>query len=357
MSEASTSSLRATGLRATGAALLAAALLAFTAGVQAAPPPSGQARITPHPQRVTVAKAYNVGGALALGNDVGYQFLTTQGPVRLDIGQITNESTNTTSGSVRAGVFVTADPGATGTYFVVASTDLGVLAPGASFGPLSHTVPYAPPPDGTYYVHMGVFEYEPATCTNATGYCLDDFVSFTNLVQVVNGQIYDAGPPAPTTATAVEYFHTGFQHYFMTSFADEIALLDAGRFQGWVRTGRTFKVFVTNQGNQSGVCRFFSTSFAPKSSHFYTPFADECTTVRANPDWQFEAIAFYVDFPTFNGSCPAGETPLYRLYNNGAGGAPNHRYTVDLDVRLAMINQGWTPEGYGPLGAIACVPL
>ena len=63
MSEASTSSLRATGLRATGAALLAAALLAFTAGVQAAPPPSGQARITPHPQRVTVAKAYNVGGA------------------------------------------------------------------------------------------------------------------------------------------------------------------------------------------------------------------------------------------------------------------------------------------------------
>jgi hypothetical protein len=345
-----------------GAALVALCTAAFVALASSAPAqasaaPSGRATVAANPQRVTLAKAYNVGGALALREDVGYSFVTTQGPVRLDVGQVTNESTNTTSGSVRIGLFVTTDPTPSGTYYTIAYSDLGVLGPGASFGPLSHTVPYAPPPDGTYYVHLGAFEYEPGTCTNASVYCLDDFVTFQNRVQVVNGQISDAGPPQPSTASAVEYYHARFGHYFLTTFADEIALLDAGAFEGWIRTGRSFKVWATNQGNMSGVCRFFSTSFAPKSSHFYTPFADECTTVRANPDWQFEAIAFYVDFATFNGACAAGTTPLYRLYNNGQGGAPNHRYTVDVGVRQDMINQGWVPEGYGPLGAIACVPL
>jgi hypothetical protein len=51
-----------------------------------------------------------------------------------------------------------------------------------------------------------------------------------------------------------------------------------------------------------------------------------------------------------------GTQPLYRLYNNGQGGAPNHRYTTRIDVRQQMITQGWVSEGYGPLGAIACVP-
>jgi hypothetical protein len=258
---------------------------------------------------------------------------------------------------VRIGLFLTVEPSPVATYYTVASTDLGVLAPGSFFGPFTHTVPYSPPPDGTYYVHLGAFEFEPGTCTAASGFCLDDFVTFANQVLVVNGQIFDAGPTPPPTTVAVEYFHTGFNHYFLTTFDQEIALLDAGHFQGWVRTGRSFRVWTTNEGDKTGVCRFFSTSFAPKSSHFYTPFEDECATVQGNPDWQFEAIAFYASFPTFSGACAAGTTPLFRLYNEGLGGAPNHRYTIDSGVRQAMISQGWTPEGYGPLGAIACVPL
>ena len=48
--------------------------------------------------------------------------------------------------------------------------------------------------------------------------------------------------------------------------------------------------------------------------------------------------------------------PLYRLYNDGQGGAPNHRYTTSPTVRAAMMGRGWTPEGMGSLGVIACVP-
>jgi hypothetical protein len=47
---------------------------------------------------------------------------------------------------------------------------------------------------------------------------------------------------------------------------------------------------------------------------------------------------------------------VYRLYNDGQGGAPNHRYTTDFAVRAQMIAHGWVPEGYGDLGVIMCSP-
>ena len=57
-----------------------------------------------------------------------------------------------------------------------------------------------------------------------------------------------------------------------------------------------------------------------------------------------------------DGSCPDNTLAVYRLYNNGQGGAPNHRYTTDVTIRMQMIAQGWIPEGYGPLGVIMCSP-
>jgi hypothetical protein len=69
--------------------------------------------------------------------------------------------------------------------------------------------------------------------------------------------------------------------------------------------------------------------FAPKSSHFYTPSASECALVKTNPDWLFEAEVFNVAPASIvDGSCPANTLPVYRLYNNGQGAAPNHRYTT-----------------------------
>jgi hypothetical protein len=47
---------------------------------------------------------------------------------------------------------------------------------------------------------------------------------------------------------------------------------------------------------------------------------------------------------------------LYRLYNNGMGGAPNHRYTTSLATFNQMRAAGWIFEGNGLTGAFACVP-
>ncbi|MFO1303105.1 MAG: choice-of-anchor D domain-containing protein [Burkholderiales bacterium] len=167
------------------------------------------------------------------------------------------------------------------------------------------------------------------------------------------------GGGLPPTAIAVEYYHAAFDHYFVTAIADEITKLDNGTFVGWARTGKQFKVYTATGTSLSGVCRFFSTSFNPKSSHFYTASASECTVVKSNKDWTFEDVVFYLPTPAADGSCAAGTAPVYRLYNNGQGAAPNHRLTTDAAVRSEMMSRPdptkWIPEGLG-IGVTMCSP-
>lgn len=167
-----------------------------------------------------------------------------------------------------------------------------------------------------------------------------------------------ANDASAQTELAVEYYYADWNFYFETSFPDEIAALDAGAFGGaWKRTGQTFNVWPSIVDASSvPTCRFFSVAFAPKSSHFYTPFANECAVVKTNAAWQYEAIAFYIALADANGVCPADTIPLYRAYNNGMGGAPNHRYTISLALLNQMIAAGWLFEGNGLTKVFACVP-
>jgi hypothetical protein len=158
-----------------------------------------------------------------------------------------------------------------------------------------------------------------------------------------------------TKVLAIEYYHASFDHYFVTYIPDEIAKLDNGTFAGWVRTGESFNVYADVPGGSSPVCRFFSTAFGARSSHFYTPDASECATVKANANWQFEAEVFSLPRPNAAGVCQSG-VPVYRLYNNGQGGAPNHRYTTSLATRTTMLGKGWISEGSGNFGVIMCSP-
>jgi hypothetical protein len=159
----------------------------------------------------------------------------------------------------------------------------------------------------------------------------------------------------------VEYLHAGYGHYFMTADETEIATLDRAPGSGWARTGKTFSAYVTGPAPLVPVCRFWSDqTFAPKSSHFYTPFANECAKVKRDPAWLFEREAFHLRLPEGllgARTCPAGTQPLFRAYNDGKGGAPNHRYTTDPAVLDAMIAQGWIMEGEAATRVFACVPL
>jgi YVTN family beta-propeller protein len=159
------------------------------------------------------------------------------------------------------------------------------------------------------------------------------------------------------TQIATEFYEFGFNHYFNTDDEVETRLLVDGIFgDGWHRTFLFFRVWTAPGPGRLPVCRLFSASFAPLSSHFYTLNAAECQFRAAN-GWVLESSAFYYLMPTdANGNCPAGTAPLFRVYNNGMGGAPNHRLTGDIITRDLMITLGWSPEGNGPLIIFACTP-
>jgi len=166
-------------------------------------------------------------------------------------------------------------------------------------------------------------------------------------------------PPPVHTRVAIEYFHAEFGHYFVTAKGSEIAILDRPGTHGWARTRQSFRVYDPAPSPLAPVCRFWSDqSFAPKSSHFYTPYPGECAQVKRDPTWLYESNAFYARLPEGNPgsrSCPAGTAPLYRAYNDGQGGAPNHRYTTDAATLDAMIAQGWVMEGEAVTRVFACV--
>jgi hypothetical protein len=170
---------------------------------------------------------------------------------------------------------------------------------------------------------------------------------------------YDASstqPPGTPIVQLVEYQHTAFGHYFVTHIPVEIASLDNGTIPGWSRTGYAINAWPDASGATVPVCRFFSAGFAPKSSHFYTSFADECQTAKGKSEWTFEGEVFNIALPDGQGVCPSATVPVYRLYNDGQSGAPNHRFTTLRAVREQMIAQGWKPEGRGA-GVTMCSPL
>lgn len=168
------------------------------------------------------------------------------------------------------------------------------------------------------------------------------------------GATYVPKPVFPDVA--VEFHHAAFHHYFVTSVAREIADLDAGVHRGWARTGEAFRVFPLGSAGTSNVCRFFSDAFAPRSSHFYTPYGFECDQRKADPSWSFEGEVFGFALPDLSGSCAVGTLPLYRYYNNGADDAPNHRFATSAQVRAEMVAEGWEQEGVLPTLVFSCVP-
>ncbi len=154
----------------------------------------------------------------------------------------------------------------------------------------------------------------------------------------------------------VEFYNAGQDHYFISALGADIQALDSGQFKGWARTGRTFEAYPAPTGAASPVCRFYIPP-AQGDSNFYSASPPECAQTAAKfPTFVEESPAvMYVDLPDpTTGACPAGDIPVYRVWDNRADS--NHRYTVDRNLRAQMVAQGWMAEGYGPDQVIMCAP-
>ena len=149
---------------------------------------------------------------------------------------------------------------------------------------------------------------------------------------------------APPTQPVYAFFHTGIEHYFITAWENEANGLLAQN--GWEIVDFGFNVWHADDPAPEAavpVCRFYSELV---NSHFYTGSANECAKLREeDPDWIYEGIAFQALLPVKD-ACPAGTTPVWRLYNDRAAELDsNHRFVASGDTYRAMIAEGWIGEG------------
>ncbi len=183
--------------------------------------------------------------------------------------------------------------------------------------------------------------------------------SIRNAVAIVASVLLAAPIASAQVVTAVEYYNASLNHYFVTVLPNEVGILDGGGLGGaWKRTGYTFDVWPGPGPGRSGICRFFSETY---DTHFYAR-PEECDALKTDPKytpyWTFEAVVFDLVIPeAATPSCGTGATKLYRLYNSGQGGGPNHRYTASQKVVASMHAQGWVSEGVGVDVISACLPL
>jgi hypothetical protein len=158
--------------------------------------------------------------------------------------------------------------------------------------------------------------------------------------------------PDDGLAPVFEYFHPRLDHYFMTQNAAEIAALDAGAYPGWQRTGQSLLAYRPGQTNFQlpAVQRFYGLPSAGLDTHFFTvDYADQFALTYGSQSsaWALETDnAFEIGRPDQDGNCPAGQVPVYRLWNQRVDS--NHRYTTDPAIKAQMIERGYVAEGYGP---------
>jgi len=159
------------------------------------------AQAVPSKSRPGIAeKNYSVAAALSIIGNVSYNILNGPRTVSATVERIRNDSPTWLSGTLRLRVFVTTTPiSGAFTYYTVGEQALDPLPPLYEYNNLSGTVPLLTPPDGIYYIHIGIFEYE-TSCTSSSGYCIDDYVTFGTRVQVVGGNFSAYTPVLPPLA-------------------------------------------------------------------------------------------------------------------------------------------------------------
>ena len=178
--------------------------------------------------------------------------------------------------------------------------------------------------------------------------------------RIVAGALLETSSPALAfLGEAVEFYHAGFDHYFLTANGDEILALDTGYFKGWARTGEKIRVFEAGSFNDAPVrpvCRYYGLPSAGLDSHFYSADPAECYRVNRDygTEWQVESgNVFQIALPDkTTGDCPIAGVPVYRVFNHRSDA--NHRYTTKTAIRTQMELAGWIREGYGPDAVIMC---
>jgi hypothetical protein len=285
---------------------------------------------------------------VALVNYAAYTFLGDSADLMTD--GVQNLDTEHPSNLLRLELWAFASPyeaGMSGTRLAVYG--LPFMDPGFQTGKIdSGPVPFTLPPNGVWYFSMLLTEYAEGPSNN-DNYVVRHWINFQT------PQYIGVSPP-PNKVAAVEFYHAGFDHYFVAASAQDIFDLDTGVHSGWSRTNENFNVWDGAGGNTNAVCRYYIPP-GYGDSHFFSAAPDECAIALVKFPWLFKETesAFYIALPdTTSGACATSEIPVYRLWNGRADS--NHRYTTSAAVKSTMIAKGYIAEGYGPDQVDMCAP-
>ena len=177
--------------------------------------------------------------------------------------------------------------------------------------------------------------------------------TYSNYVELVDG-------PA-RFKRLVEFQHTGLDYYFITSRANEIALLDGFASQGWRRTGLTFRLYAeaSKSPNETRlpVRRFYFDQVArggARGSHFYATAQADVDALHALNPQNIAAPRLPVDegVDSYASAASPGYTcgyygwwlTVFRSFRI-TGDDPNHRYIADPATIKSLSASTWKNEG------------
>ena len=162
--------------------------------------------------------------------------------------------------------------------------------------------------------------------------------------------------PPPGAFGVVEYYRADLDHYFITAEPAEIAYIDTvlralpAHRPVFLRVPVAALRAVRLAAGVPVLCD--AASSIRISSRRARRNACSCSRTGRASGLSKRRHPFYIQVPDANGNCPADTLPVYRFFNNRNDA--NHRYTVDLSVRRAMLNRGWVPEGNGKDAVAFC---
>ncbi len=206
--------------------------------------------------------------------------------------------------------------------------------------------------------HMALYFRPQAAGTRRANLVIDSPQLASLAIMQISGNATATTP----AVDVVEFYNASLDHYFISINPQEISDLDTGVHTGWTRTGLAFNAYAAATDATEPVCRFY---IPPQhgDSHFFSADPNECSAVlqKTTTDPNYSGYVyespdvFHIGLPDLaSGACPAGTTPVFRLWNNRADS--NHRYTTDANVRAQMIARGYIAEGYGPGATAMCAP-
>jgi hypothetical protein len=142
----------------------------------------------------------------------------------------------------------------------------------------------------------------------------------------------------------------------LTAFPEEIAALDNGAFDGACQRSGALQSLAAADRRFDRDLPVLQRDLCAQKHAFLYAFRLRMQCVEEQPGMELRGNRILCSGNQCQRPPRRERLPSMGLYDNGMGGAPNHRCTTSIPILDAMIAAGWVFEGNGNTRVFACVP-